>query len=134
MLTIGLHADNEKKALLENFCLAYKNILKKHKLIATEATAEHIHSATGLDITKLLAGGLGGDRQLESAVLNNQIDFLITFEKVSLDSVYESSDHNALVRLCDLCSVAVATNVPTAECLILALDRGDMDWREEIKR
>lgn len=133
MLTIALHADNEKKALLENFCIAYKHILEKYRLIATEATAEHIRLATGLPVKNLLAGGLGGDKQLESAILNDDVDLLISFEKVSLETFREVSDHNALIRLTDLVSIPVATNIPTAECLIMSLQRGDLDWREEMK-
>lgn len=130
MLTVGLHADNEKKSLLENFCIAYKNILSRCHLIATEATAEHIHVATGLEVQKLLAGGLGGDKQLESALLEDEIDLMISFERVTLDSIGEISDHNTIIRLCDLCSIPIATNIATAECLILGLDRGDLNWRE----
>ena len=133
MLTIALHADNEKKALLENFCIAYKHILANYRLIATEATAEHIRLATGLPVKNLLAGGLGGDKQLESAILNNDVDLLISFEKVSLETFREAADHNFLIRLSDLCSIPVATNIPTAECLIMSLQRGDLDWREEMK-
>ena len=133
MMTVALHADNEKKALLENFCIAYKHILEHYRLIATEATAEHIRLATGLPVKNLLAGGLGGDKQLESAILNDDVDLLISFEKVSLDTFREAADHNFLIRLCDLCSIPVATNIPTAECLILSLERGDLDWREEMK-
>ena len=133
MLTIALRADNEKKALLENFCIAYKHILEKCRLIATEATAEHIRMATGLPVSSLLAGGFGGEKQLESAILNDDIDLLITFEKVSLETFHEAADQNFLIRLCDLCSIPVATNVPTAECLILSVDRGDLNWREELK-
>ena len=133
MLTVALHADNEKKSLLENFCIAYKHILKYYRLIATEATAEHICLATGLEIKKLLAGGLGGDKQLESAIMNNEVDLLISFEAVNLEDFHEPSDHNALIRLCDLCAVPVATNIPTAECLVLSLQRGDLNWREEFR-
>ena len=134
MMTIGLHADNEKKVLLENFCIAYKHILEKYRLIATQATGQHIHLATGLRVRELLAGGLGGDKQLETALMNGEIDLLISFERVSLDTFHEPADHNALIRLCDFYSIPVATNIPTAECLIMSLERGDLDWREEMKR
>lgn len=134
MITIGLHADNEKKVLLENFCIAYKHILEKYKLIATQATAQHIRRTTGLNVSELLAGGLGGDKQLETAIMNEEIDLLISFERVSLDTFHEAADHNALIRLCDFYSIPVATNIPTAECLIMCLSRGDLDWRDEMKR
>ena len=134
MITIALHADNEKKALLDNFCIAYKHVLSKYHLIATESTANHVKLATGLQITALLAGGLGGDKQLEAALLNNEVDLLISFERVSFETFHQPSDHNALVRLCDLQNIPVATNITTAECLILSAQRGDLEWREMLKQ
>lgn len=133
MITIALHADNEKKVLLENFCIAYKNILNRYHLIATQSTGQHIALVTGLNISMLLSGGLGGDKQLETAIMNKEVDALITFERVSLDNFHEIADHNSLVRLCDYFSIPVATNIATAECLILALDQGELDWRETMK-
>ncbi|MBQ1376394.1 MAG: methylglyoxal synthase [Lachnospiraceae bacterium] len=132
-MTIALHADNEKKVLLENFCIAYKNILNRYHLIATQSTGQHIALVTGLNISMLLSGGLGGDKQLETAIMNKEVDALITFERVSLDNFHEIADHNSLVRLCDYFSIPVATNIATAECLILALDQGELDWRETMK-
>ena len=134
MITIALHADNEKKALLENFCIAYKYILEKYRLIATQATAQHIRLAAGLIVSELLAGGLGGDKQLETAIMNDEIDVLLSFERVDLDTVHESSDHNTLLRLCDFYNIPYATNIPTAECIISSLERHDLDWREELRR
>ncbi len=134
MITIALHADNEKKTLLENFCIAYKYILEKYRLIATQATAQHIRLAAGLIVSELLAGGLGGDKQLETAIMNDEIDVLLSFERVDLDTVHESSDHNTLLRLCDFYNIPYATNIPTAECIISSLERHDLDWREELRR
>ena len=133
MITIALHADNEKKVLLENFCIAYKNILNRYHLLATASTGQHIALVTGLNISMLLSGGLGGDKQLETAIMNGEVDVLISFEKVSLDHFHEIADHNALIRLCDFYSIPVATNIATAECLIMCLDRGELDWRETLK-
>ena len=133
MITIALHADNEKKVLLENFCIAYKNILNRYHLMATASTGQHIVLVTGLNISMLLSGGLGGDKQLETAIMNGEVDVLISFEKVSLDHFHEIADHNALIRLCDFYSIPVATNIATAECLIMCLDRGELDWRETLK-
>ena len=133
MITIALHADNEKKVLLENFFFFYKNILNRYHLMATASTGQHIALVTGLNISMLLSGGLGGDKQLETAIMNGEVDVLISFEKVSLDHFHEIADHNALIRLCDFYSIPVATNIATAECLIMCLDRGELDWRETLK-
>ena len=133
MLSIALHADNEKKYLLDNFCIAYKNILSRYHLIATASTANHIKSATGLDVSSLLAGRLGGNRQLESAIANEEVDLLISFEHVDMDRVQDKADQSVLIRLCDLYNIPVATNLATAECLILSIGRGDLDWRTEVR-
>ena len=115
MIPIALHADNEKKVLLENFCIAYKNILNRYHLMATQSTAQHISLVSGLSIDQLLSGGLGGDKQLETAIMNKEVDVLISFERVSLDNFHEIADHNALVRLCDFYSIPVATLSPNSE-------------------
>jgi len=134
MLSIALQADNEKKALLENFCIAYKNILSKYRLIATQATANHIRRATGLEVDELLAGILGGTKQLERAVMNEEVDILISFEHVDFVNFNASPIHNSVLRLCDYYSIPYATNIATAECLIMSLANGDLDWREEMKK
>jgi methylglyoxal synthase len=133
MLSIALHADNEKKNLLDNFCIAYKNILSRYHLLATESTANHVKAATGLEVSSLLSGRLGGDRQLESAIANDEVDLLISFEGVDLNRIQDKADQSSLIRLCDLYNIPVATNLSTAECLILSLQRGDLDWRSEIR-
>jgi len=133
MLSIALHADNEKKNLLDNFCIAYKNILSRYHLLATESTANHVKAATGLEVSALLSGRLGGDRQLESAIANDEVDLLISFEGVDLSRIQDKADQSSLIRLCDLYNIPVATNLSTAECLILAIQRGDLDWRSEIR-
>ena len=133
MLSIALHADNEKKNLLDNFCIAYKNILSRYHLLATESTANHVKAATGLEVSALLSGRLGGDRQLESAIANDEVDLLISFEGVDLSRIQDKADQSSLIRLCDLYNIPVATNLSPAECLILAIQRGDLDWRSEIR-
>ncbi|MEG1505435.1 MAG: methylglyoxal synthase, partial [Lachnospiraceae bacterium] len=42
-------------------------------------------------------------------------------------------DVNDVVRLCDTHNIPLATNVAAAEILVLAIDRGDLDWREMYK-
>lgn len=133
MLSIALHADNEKKNLLDNFCIAYKNILSRYHLLATESTANHVKAATGLEVSALLSGRLGGDRQLESAIANDEVDLLISFEGVDLSRIQDKADQSSLIRLCDLYNIPVATNLSTAECLILSIQRGDLDWRTEVR-
>ncbi len=129
-MNIGLTAHNSKKALLESFCIAYKGILKKHTLIATNATADHIAKATGMKVTSLLPGQMGGSKQMQNMIANNDIDLVIFFHSADLDQDAESMNLSEISRLCDMYNIPLATNIATAESLVLCLERGDREWRD----
>ena len=131
-MNIGLIAHDAKKKLMQNFCIAYRGILSKHELLATETTGLLVESVTNLTIHKFLAGRLGGKQQLGSQIENNNIDLLIFFRDPLTPRSHEP-DVNDIVQLCDKYNIPIATNIATAEALILALDRGDLDWREMYK-
>ena len=131
-MNIGLIAHDAKKKLMQNFCIAYRGILSKHELYATGTTGHLIESVTNLTIHKFLAGHLGGKQQLGSQIENNNIDLLIFFRDPLTPRSHEP-DVNDIVQLCDKYNIPIATNIATAEALILALDRGDLDWREMYK-
>ena len=82
-MNIGLIAHNAKKKLMQNFCIAYRGILNRHNLYATDTTGRLIEEVTNLNIHKYLAGHLGGKQQLISQIENNQIDLLIFFRRSS---------------------------------------------------
>ncbi len=128
-MEIAIIADDTKKELITQFCIAYCGILSKHSLCATGITGKYIADATGLDIECLLAGNQGGTQQVTSRISYDEIDMLIFFRSTA-PRIEESDSGNALLRLCDIHNVPVATNIATAEILVRALDRGDMDWRE----
>ena len=73
-----------------------------------------------------------GKEKLASQIENNNIDLLIFFRDPLTPSSHEP-DVNDIVKRCDIYNIPVATNIATAEALILALDRGDLDWREMYK-
>ena len=130
-MDIALIADDTKKELMTQFCIAYCGILSKHNICATSTTGKYVSEATGLEIEKLLAGEHGGQQQITSKISYNEIDVLLYFSSTSpsMDPAIEEADYN-LLRMCDVHNVPVATNIATAEVLICALDRGDLDWRE----
>ena len=130
-MDIALIADDTKKELMTQFCIAYCGILSKHNICATSTTGKYVSEATGLEIEKLLAGEHGGQQQITSKISYNEIDVLLYFRSTSpsIDPAVEESDYN-LLRMCDVHNVPVATNIATAEVLICALERGDLDWRE----
>lgn len=128
-MEIAIIADDKKKELMVEFCIAYCGILSKHNLCATSKTAKYIGEATGMNIENLLAGSLGGTEQIASRIAYNEIDLLIFFRDTSTDALQDSDDINML-RMCDVYNIPCATNIATAEVLVRALDRGDLDWRE----
>lgn len=131
-MNIGLIAHDSKKTLMQNFCIAYKGILCKHQLFATETTGRLVEEVTNLSIHKFLAGHLGGMHQLGSQVAQNALDAVI-FLRDPMEPKPHEPNVNDVVRLCDVHNIPMATNLATAELLVLALDRGDLDWREMYK-
>ncbi len=128
-MEIAIIAHDLKKELMTQFCIAYCGILSKHNLCATSITAKYISEATGLAIERLLSGEQGGKQQIASRISCNEIDVLLYFKDTRQNARVDDVE-NELLRLCDLYNVPVATNIATAEVVVMALDRGDLDWRE----
>lgn len=128
-MEIALIAHDTKKELMSQFCIAYCGILSKHNICATGTTAKYVSDATGLAIERMLAGEQGGEQQIASRVSFNEIDVLLYFRSTQSQKEFNQAEYD-LLRLCDVHNVPVATNIATAEVLITALDRGDLDWRE----
>ena len=136
-MTIALTAHDAKKELMVQFCIAYCGILShhslcgvlsRHKLCATGTTGKLVSEATGLEIQRYLSGRQGGDQQIAARIACNEIDLLLFFRD-PLTQKEAESDRAQLLRLCDVHNIPVATNIATAEALIHALERGDLDWR-----
>ena len=131
-MRIALIAHDAKKKLMQNFCIAYRGILSRHKLYATATTGRLIEEVTNLNIHKHLAGHLGGMKQIGAQIEQNEIDLLI-FLRDPLNPKRHEPDVNDVVKLCDMHNIPMATNLATAELLIKSLDRGDLEWREMYK-
>ena len=131
-MNIALIAHDSKKELMVQFCIAYCGILSHHEIRATGTTGKLVAEATGLHIQRFLSGSQGGDQQLASSISCNEIDLLIFFRDPLNAKSHEPNDIN-LLRLCDVHNIPVATNIATAEALIHALERGDLDWREYMR-
>ena len=130
-MEIALIADDNKKELMAQFCIAYCGILSRHHLCATHATGRYIADATGLDIETYMPGASGGTEQINSRISYNEIDLVFYFR--STDYLSEPSDAAMdLLRLCDVNNIPLATNIATAEVLVIALEAGNFDWREFI--
>ena len=128
-MNIGLIAHDAKKILMQNLCIAYRAILSKHELYATGTTGRLIEEVTNLTVHKYLAGHLGGEQQLASQIEHDQIDMVI-FLRDPLTKKPKEPEINDIVRLCDMHNIPLATNLASAELLVKAMNRGDMEWRD----
>ena len=126
-MNIALIANDTKKELMTQFCIAYCGVFGKHTLYATGSTGRMIQESTGLPV-QLLYSGQGGVEQVESMVSCDEIDLVMLF-RTGMNNATEAEENN-LLRLCDVHNIPVATNIATAEALVHALERGDLDWRE----
>lgn len=131
-MNIGIIAHNSKKSLIEDFCIAYKGILAKHQVYATGTTGRRIEEVTNLRVYKFLAGSVGGDKQFTEMIERGDMDMVIFFYNPMMIDPKEP-DVVSISRCCDQYNIPVATNIATAECLILGLDRGDLDWRLQVR-
>ena len=131
-MNIGLIAHDSKKALMQNFCIAYRGILSKHSLYATGTTGRRIEDVTNLKVYKFLPGSVGGDKQFIDMIERNCMDMVIFFYNPLLTSP-NAPDIFAISRCCDEYNIPIATNIATAESLVLGLARGDLDWRLNVR-
>lgn len=130
-MNIALAAHNNKKKLMQNFCIAYRHILSKHTLYATGTTGRLIEEVTNLHVHKYLAGPLGGIQQMGVQISNNEIDMVI-FLRDPMSGASEP-DPAQIIKLCDMHTIPIATNLATAEMLVLGMENGDLDWRNMYK-
>ena len=131
-MQIALIAHDAKKELMVQFCIAYCGILCHHDLCATGTTGKLVAEATGLNITRYMSGAQGGDQQISARIACDEIDLLLFFRDPLTVKANEPNEADML-RLCDVRSIPVATNIATAEVLIHGLERGDLDWREIVR-
>ena len=127
-MNIAIMANDGKKDLMVQFCIAYCGILAGHSICATKTTGQLISDATGLPITLCLSAAQGGSQQIGARISYNEIDLVLFF--CDPEDVEGQARVNEITRLCDRHSIPVATNVATGEMLIMGLKRGDLDWRD----
>jgi len=127
-MNIALMAHDNKKELMVQFCTAYCGILAKHTLCATARTGQQIAEATGLTIHRFLSFAHGGGQQIAARIAYNEIDMVLFFNDPRDEKSCESVSY--ISRLCDQNNIPFASNVATAEMLVLGLSRGDLDWRD----
>ena len=130
-MNIALIANDSKKELMVQFCIAYCGVLSRHRICATDTTGRLVSEATGLPVQKFFSGPQGGLEQINSRISCNEVD-LVLFFRDTISPEYNPAADQRLLRLCDVHNVPVATNMATAEVLIHGLERGDLDWRDVV--
>ena len=130
-MNIALIAHDKKKNKMIELAIKYKDVLKQHNLYATGTTGTLIMGETGLNINRMKSGPLGGDQQIGAMIAANEID-LVVFLRDPLTAQPHEPDVSALLRLCDVYNIPLATNIASAEVLVTALDNGTLAWREFI--
>lgn len=133
MLNIAFIAHDRKKEEMVNFVIAYEHVFTPHQLFSTGTTGSRIMEQTSLSIHRYMSGPLGGDQQIGAMVAQNEMD-LIIFLRDPLMAQPHEPDITALLRLCDVQGIPVATNVASAELLVKSLERGDFAWRELVHK
>ena len=127
-MNIALMAHDNKKELMVQFCTAYCGILAKHTLCATASTRQQIAHATGLTIHRILSYTHGGGQQIAARIAYNEIDMVLCFDDPNQKTTDE--DVTYISQLCDQNNIPFASNLATAEMLVLGLNQGYLDWRD----
>ena len=120
MARIGLVAHDDKKDDLVAWANKHKHKLGEHELWGTGTTGGRIIEGTGLTVTRLLSGPLGGDAQIGAMIAEGRLDALIFFQD-PLTAMPHDVDVKALTRLATLYDILFACNTSTAEAVIAAL-------------
>jgi diacylglycerol kinase (ATP) len=118
--TIALIAHDRKKNDIVAFTQEYKSILAQYQLIATGTTGQRIHEGSGLTVKCMLSGPLGGDAQIAAQVAAGEVMAVIFL----VDPLYaqpHEPDIKALIRICEVYNVPLATNLATARAIIIAI-------------
>lgn len=126
-MNIALMAHDRKKELMVQFCTAYAGILSRHSLYATNSTGHQIAEATGLSVHCFLTYAHGGNQQIGARIAYNEFDLVLFLSDPTDDAA--AGDVAYISRLCDRNNIPFASNLGTAEALIIGLARGDLDWR-----
>ena len=129
MKTIALIAHDKKKSEMLEFVGHHKELLSKFHQIAPRTTGTLIKDTFGLGVETMLSGPMGGDQQIGARVAVGDVDYVI-FLRDPLTSQPHEPDINALLRLCDVHDVPLATNRKSGH-ILLAYAAAHMEDKEE---
>ena len=123
-MKIALIAHDKKKSLMIDLCKEFEDVLAKHNLFATGTTGKLIMEETSLVVTRMASGPLGGDQQIGSLVAKEEIDMVILRDPLTAQP--HEPDVSALLRLCDVFNIPLATNYRSAHIMLSAIKVGHL--------
>ena len=119
-MKIALIAHDKKKDDIIRLAVEYKDVLASHELYATGTTGTLIMGETNLPIFRMKSGPLGGDQQIGAMLAEGNLD-LVLFLRDPLTAQPHEPDVSALLRLCDVQEIPLATNIQSARVMLEAL-------------
>ena len=119
-MNLALIAHDQKKSELIEFVKENEALFAKHCLYGTGTTGKRIMENTNLEVTRFLSGPYGGDQQIGNLIALGKMD-MVFFFRDPLTAQPHEPDISALMRLCDVHSIALASNKATALMLLKAL-------------
>lgn len=121
-MRLALIAHDEKKPELIEFAQNRTADLERFDLMATGTTGKRLQEETGLDVERKQSGPIGGDMQIGAEVADENCDGIF-FLRDPLTAQPHEPDITALLRICDVHSVPLATNLSSADAILDELVR-----------
>jgi len=113
---LALIAHDQKKTAMVEFVRRHRDVLARTKLVATASTGRLLNEQLGLDVECVAHGPEGGDLIIGARVALGQINAVIFFRDPLTAQPHEP-DVSALMRVCDVHKIPLATNPGTAEAI-----------------
>ena len=114
---VALIAHDKQKAIMLDFVRRHRDVFVRFPLVATATTGQLLGAELGLTIETMLSGPLGGDQQIGARIAEERIA-AVFFLRDPLTAQPHEPDVTALLRVCDVHSVPLATNLGSAEALV----------------
>jgi methylglyoxal synthase len=121
-MRLALIAHDEKKPDMIEFARSHADDLARFELVATGTTGQRLREATDLDVERKRSGPIGGDMQIGAEIADGDCDGVI-FLRDPLTAQPHEPDISALLRLCDVHDVPLATNLASADAVLDELVR-----------
>ena len=123
--TIALIAHDSQKDDLVAFFDDYAGTLSRYEFVATQGTGAVLTQRTEAVVSSVLPGSMGGDVQIAARVVEGEIAAVI-FLSDSLNPDVYGTHVSLLLRVCQLHNVPMATNLATAQAVVVSLAKSQI--------